>query len=299
MTGHANNGGPRQGPPGRFFILGCQRSGTTLVRLVLECHPLVGCLDEQRAYRALALDEPLPADKLCLGFKVPRWTEVLAEPCFHDEQLGRTVAGVYRGEPLIFLLRDVRDTVASMLRLPANRRQSWLDFWGRRELARQMQSPAFRDRFGREIERLHAGGEAAHLAGALYWKYKTQAYFDYSDHGWPVCPVRYEDLVAAPEHHLRRVLGALDVPWHPGVLDHPQFPHTEVSTDGTTTGKTDPRRPIDARSVGQWRRDFSAEEEAGIRLIVGDLNDQVAGMSFSVQPGQSAMKSGDDGPYQS
>jgi hypothetical protein len=144
-----------------------------------------------------------------------------------------------------------------------------------------MGSAAFRDHFRREIELLHAGGGAAHLAGALYWKYKTQAYFDYRDRGWPVCGVRYEELVTAPEQHLRRVLASLELPWHSGVLCHPQFPHTEVSGDGTTTGKTDPRRPIDARSVGQWRRAFSAEQEAGIAALVGDLNDRVARQSTS------------------
>jgi hypothetical protein len=250
------------------------------MRLVLDCHPLIACFDEQHAYRALALDEPLAADRPCTGFKVPRWTEALAEPAFHDEQLGRTVAGVYRGEPLVFLLRDVRDTVASMLRLPANRRQSWLEYWGRRELARQMRCGAFRDRFDREIALLHAGGNAAHLAGALYWKYKTHAYFDYRDRRWPVCGVRYEDLVTAPEHHLRRVLAALQLPWHGGVLDHPRFPHAEVGGNGTTTGKTDPRRPIDAQSVGQWRRSFSPAEAAAIVAVAGDLNEHVEALPF-------------------
>lgn len=49
-----------------------------------------------------------------VGFKVPKWTEMLGEPAPADPQ----AAGVYQGEPIVFLLRDVRDTVASMSRLP-------------------------------------------------------------------------------------------------------------------------------------------------------------------------------------
>jgi Sulfotransferase family len=37
----------------RFFILGCQRTGTTLMRLVLESHPDVFCYDELKSYAVL------------------------------------------------------------------------------------------------------------------------------------------------------------------------------------------------------------------------------------------------------
>jgi hypothetical protein len=268
--------GPALGRPGRFFIVGCQRSGTTLLRLILECHPDVSCLDEQQAYRALVRDEPVPPGKLRLGFKIPRWTEMLAAPSFPDHELGTVVGPVYRGEPLLFMLREVRDTVASMLRLRASRQHSWLDYWGRRELAQKMREPEFRDRFHREIDTVRAGGDALHLVGALYWKYKTRAYLQYRDGGWPVCPVRYESLVASPEEHLRRALACLGLRWNAALLSHPHFPHAEVGADGTTTGKTDPRRPIDTRSVGQWRQVLSGEQEAGILAIAGALNEWVA-----------------------
>jgi hypothetical protein len=46
----------------RFFILGCQRSGTTLLRLILESHPDIFCYDEIKAYAVLqgTASEPLP-----------------------------------------------------------------------------------------------------------------------------------------------------------------------------------------------------------------------------------------------
>ena len=60
----------------RFFILGCQRSGTTLLRLILEVHPDVFCYDELKGYAVLqgAIQEDLPHARL-IGFKIPRWTE--------------------------------------------------------------------------------------------------------------------------------------------------------------------------------------------------------------------------------
>lgn len=38
----------------RFFITGCQRSGTTLLRLILEGHQDIRCFDETRSYGVLA-----------------------------------------------------------------------------------------------------------------------------------------------------------------------------------------------------------------------------------------------------
>jgi len=39
--------------PKLFFILGCQRIGTTLARFILESHSKIFCVDEHRAYSIL------------------------------------------------------------------------------------------------------------------------------------------------------------------------------------------------------------------------------------------------------
>ena len=133
-------------PTGRFFIAGCQRSGTTLMRLILECHPDIFCFDETEAYKAL-LQSPSqqPAGKSLIGFKVPRYTEQFAEPLARDFGLEETAINLYHSDPILFMLRDVRDTVASMMRLKA-RETSWLEFRGRSILAAKIEDPRFRAR---------------------------------------------------------------------------------------------------------------------------------------------------------
>ncbi|HZT83316.1 MAG TPA: hypothetical protein VFA26_24005, partial [Gemmataceae bacterium] len=42
---------------------------------------------------------------------------------------------------------------------------------------------------------------------------------------------------------------------------------------------TDPKRPIGADSVGQWRRLLSSQAEADVLRLAGDLNERVAGLS--------------------
>jgi Sulfotransferase family/Sulfotransferase domain len=260
----------------RFFIVGCQRTGTTLLRLILECHPQVFCLDERSAYQALRRGEcPAPPGKGLVGFKIPRWTEQLAEAECWDQGEDTRATNLYRGEPLVFLLRDIRDTVASMFNLEGDAGKNWLETWGRRSLEGRLQQAPFRERFAGDLAALEASGNAPAETGAFIWKYKTIAYFDYKDRGWPVCPVRYEDLAADPERHLRRILAFLSLPWDPVVLHHQDQPHPEVFEDGKTVGGTDPKQPIVRASVGRWQQLLSAEDVTRIMALAGELNRRV------------------------
>jgi hypothetical protein len=259
----------------RFFIAGCQRSGTTLIRLVLECHPLVYCFDETRAYAALAAGRyPLPRGKRLAGFKIPRWTESLEQDPLVDESMRLQVAGLYRGDPILFLYRDVRDTVASMLKLKVTPDQTWLEAYGRSEFFVRMRS-SLGSRYAQELQTVVDSGQPAHLVAALIWKYKTQCYFDYLERGWPVLLVPYDRLVAAPEPELRYILAFLGLPWDASLLSHHQLSHPEILADGKTIGSSDPHKPISKDSVGQWQHMFQSREVQEMLALTGELNQKM------------------------
>jgi hypothetical protein len=265
----------------RFFIVGCQRTGTTLLRLVLECHPQVTCCDETCSYAALAAgDNSAPSDRRWLGFKIPRWTEQLAEPILEDEGLLESAPRFYCEEPILFMMRDVRDTVASMLRLSAGP-CSWLELYGKKILQSKIGQTAFAERYASELQLLREADDSLAATGALYWKYKTQPYFDYLERGWPVLGIPYEALVFKPEAQLRLVTRFLGVGWNRALLSHPAFPHAEVAPCGHTVGHTDTRRPIDGDSVGQWRTMFSARQVNDIMTIAGDVMERLASINIS------------------
>lgn len=258
-------------PTGRFFIAGCQRSGTTLMRLILECHPDIFCFDETEGYKALMQARSLPPlGKRLVGFKVPRYTEQFGEPLAFDFGLEETAANFYQSDPIIFMLRDVRDTVASMMSLKAGE-APWLEVYGRSILAAKTEEPGFRERFEVEIAQVEKTNNSLAAAGALYWKYKTRAYLDYAERGFPVLNVVYEKLATTPEPVLRRVLGFLRLNWHPALLEHPRFAHREVAPCGRTVGETDPRRSIDRASIGRWKSVLTPEDLDDIWRISGDL----------------------------
>ena len=263
--------------PKRFLIVGSQRTGTTLMRLVLESHTRVSCLDEDDSYLALAdKADRLPVGKTLVGYKIPRWTEQLADS--HLSDFGHEIEAdhFYAGEAILFMLRDVRDTVASMLRLQTGE-GSWLVKWGIPILRDKIgRSDSFRTRFAREIELLAGTTGRQHVWGALYWKYKTMAYFDYLDSGLRVHGVRYEELVTSPEPHLKTVLGYLGLQWEEGVLDHPSHWHTALDPAGFAAGGTDPRKPIHGQSVSTWDQHLTHEDECDVMQIGGDLNDRLS-----------------------
>ena len=261
----------------RFFISGCQRSGTTLLRLVLECHPTVYVHDELASYKALAGRRfDLPPGKDVVGFKVPRWAECLADELAWDDGIAEAAERPWRDEPLVFVYRDVRDTIASMRKLRMTADESWLEFCAKPILRAKFERTPLGLKFAAEWDAVRAAGEPGVLVGALYWKYKNAALFDYLAAGRPVLPLRYEDLVADPEPHLRRVCRFLDVGWDSRLLMHPALEHTEVFHNGTVMGNTDPKRAIDTASVGQWREWLTGDEEEAVMEIAGEMNGRLA-----------------------
>jgi hypothetical protein len=263
--------GPAVTDPTTFYIIGCQRSGTTLMRLVLECHSLIQCCDEKTTYAVIAGRESLARERPIVGFKAPCLTEQFANPSWWDVLVLPEVRNEYCGQKLIFMVRDARDTVASMLRLRVLG-QPWLDVHLMPSLEAKLERDLrFAERYGSSLARLRDARYRALAHAALYWRYKVDALVEYLELRFPVLLVRYEDLVAEPQVELLRVCGFLQVPWESGLLRHAAFTHTDVDDDGRATGDTDPRRPIDSDSVGQWRTSFTADQAQEILDFAGPV----------------------------
>jgi len=258
-----------------FFITGCQRSGTTMMRLVLECHSGISCFDETQSYRVLATGEHEgPAVEGLVGFKIPRLAEQLDQPHAFDLGLENAPQGFYRGQNALFLVRDYRDVVASMLKLKGAK--TWLETWAIPILQNKMASELrFANRWKDEMALCERAGSLP-MFGALYWAYKNDALLRYARRGMPVLPIQYESLVTDPRGELERICRFLGVPFEEALLDHPGHAHGELFASGLTVGNTDPRRRIDAASVGQWKEWLSPEDLRLASAIAGPIESRLA-----------------------
>lgn len=204
---------PHSGPPASarpIFIVGAPRSGTTLLRLILDSHPAISCGEETHFLRELEpivgrhwrMVEPYGFPRaywigrirdLYTGFQADvlagrgkrRWAE--KDPTY--TLLLPFIGELFPDALYVHLLRDGRDVVAS-----ARER------WGWRSGAR-MANGEWRRYV--EAARSLAGGPTA------------ERYHE----------VRYEALVADPEGTLRPLFAFLGEPWDPVVLRFDEQEH--------------------------------------------------------------------------
>ena len=192
-----------------IFVVGCQRSGTTLLRLMLDSHPHISCGPETRFLDDFAKLTEESWDRLGLyGFPKSYWYEKCAEffDSFQTEYAkgrGKTrwadktpryalsldfIDSLFPTSQVVHVVRDGRDVVASHR-----------DRFGYRSAVKAV------EKWPRYIRAARAFGE----------RVPTDRYLE----------VRYEALVSDPETEMRRLLRFLSEPWDPAVLDFEDAPH--------------------------------------------------------------------------
>lgn len=265
----------------RFFIAGCQRSGTTMLRLILESHPSIQCFDEAVGYELLVRESkgescefPVKNGAALLGFKIPRFTEQLTWPEFSDPDYG-AFPSFYKDQKVIHVYRDALDVIASMMRLKTLDGASWIDRYGRSILRTLIQHPTISALYKKKYLALERHGLPVHLVGALYWEIKNQGFFDLLDHNKPAYVIRYESLVGSPKSELLKLIQFLGVSWSYSLLSHPEHPHAELDENGIAIGETNPHRSIDTQSIGGHRHLMTEQQIQEVRYYVEDFSKKI------------------------
>ena len=253
---------------GPIFVGGAGRSGTTLMRVMLDAHPRICCGPELKVlpsiaewYQTLTRNfagvmqsyHNQPADlqryfrtfieSLVDNFRrasgKPRWAEKTPHNILFLIPLGE----IFPDARFIHLVRDGRDVAASLVTM------NWINPLTGRKWD-YVQNIANAARYWREVVSL-ARQQAEHpvVAGR-------------------VLEVRYEALVADPAGTMRQVLDFLGEPWDDAVLSY----HTKERSHEPREASTEQAlQPISSRSIGRWQTELTRLDRAAFKAEAGEL----------------------------
>jgi len=192
-----------------IFVVGCQRSGTTMLRLMLDSHPRISCGPETRFLadleRVVDTDWPRLSQ---YGYSQEEWLERIREffggiQADYARSRGKErwadktpryalnipfLLRVFPDAQIVHVIRDGRDVVVS--------HRKRFGYWS--SVKSTLKWPKY-------IKVARGVGETL----------RTDQYHE----------VRYEDLVGKPEETMRSLLEFLGEPWDPQVLEFASKEH--------------------------------------------------------------------------
>lgn len=247
-----------------IFIIGSPRSGTTLLRLILDSHPNISCGPETHFLSEFSKIVNSRWQQIePFGFEKAYWNQKIAS--FFDsfqteyaEKRGKKrwaektpkyttmldfINELFPDSQMIHIIRDGRDVVTS-----------------------------HRDRWGYQVAMRSINDWKTYvtMANEFGKKVPSDRYFE----------LRYENLVTAPEETLRPLFDYLQEPWNPIVLKHNEVEHDmREAPTSTTTDKS--RRTVSAKSaiyssrVGAGKGELDPVLKAIFYFRAGKLMDEL------------------------
>lgn len=288
---------PEPGQPPAPFIVGAPRSGTTLLRLMLDAHPALAIPPETyfipraaKQYRQVRKQKGSAEAResfyeAVVGHK--RW------PDFHMD------ADAFRRRLDEEAPDNLGDAVRVFYRLYSEKagKPQWGDktpFYVREMALIQRVLPEARFihivRDGRavalSIKDLWFGPETIEDA-ADFWTARISEARKQAPQLRHYMEVRYEDIVRDREPHLRRICEFLDLPWDERVLNYhehvderiaAELPPEEIAPDGRVVS-TEERlaimervsRPPDPTRIDRWKTDMPEDERGRFEAVAGSL----------------------------
>ena len=260
-----------------FFIVGAQRSGTTLLRLMLAAHPRIAIPPESHYIPDLLHFEAR------VGRLESRRDEVAEMLVTHDRLVDFELGAAF-----------IRDTVRSLT--PLTTRTITEALFG--EYARRQGKPRWADKTPRycgfvpglrtvfpEARFIHvvrdgrdtalsswkaAFGPRTWVGAAYKWREAIRSFREGARQvpADTILEVRYEALLAEPEAELKRVCAFIGEAFDPAMLRYAEqadrmVPAWEKSWHARLAG------PVDRSNAGKWRTQLAPEQIALLQAIAG------------------------------
>ena len=273
------------------IVVGCQRSGTTLIGQMMGAPRHALLLDEtdvvhldasggfETWYPRMANNEPKAVQMFQDVFATAK-----QKYCIPNQRIVQSKGGVFTlasgitqlvlkapnmtycfdsitdlGVPvaIIFALRDPRAVIASMIRL------KHIDFVGNQlELIRR--HPLLVSEYRSDIMKMEDEHQPLHVKSALLWKIKSSLHTRFIELRLPTVLCKYEALVRSKRATCKLIAGQIGIPFDRMMLLH------ETVYQGVAQGKTARNRAVDAESIDKWKASISDIEEQQILATIGE-----------------------------
>lgn len=241
---------PARAAPGPIFVVGSMRSGSTLLRLILDSHPNIAIGPESGFMGAVLATKEIPGWKFGKGwYERFGWSEEEL-----DERLREFYDGIFR-------------RYAS-----GQGKQRWGDKTPFHTAHMKATARVFPDSVFVGIVR-HPGAVAASLRKKFHYTFADAlAYWSVTNRdmlragaelGDRFVLCRYEDVVLEGEPTLRGLLGFLGEPWSPDVLEHHRV-QREKGAPRLSDGGTITREPIDSARALRWVDSTTSEDRSAL-----------------------------------
>ena len=261
------------------FIVGCQRTGTTMVGNILGSHPNAYLIDEPNGvYKWL---EATFSDQdgnvtntlfkqCCLearnNYQDPN------SKCNEDGVISESISHLILKTPnltycaediakyfpkanCIFTYRDIRDVVVSMSKL------NWLSMV-QNQLKLMQKYPKILSKYESEIIALNQADIKPHQARAYIAKIKTGLRDTFNRPDIQKIELQYEDITQHPEESSKKLLESLNL-----ITEKQQSSHID-SMKGWGPGLNYRRSKINTLSIGQWQQFLTNDQENDIWKII-------------------------------
>lgn len=272
------------------FIVGANRSGTTLLRLMLGAHPAIAIPDELMYFRPLMAGvDPsewrLEPSKDAYRVFVREWLDREGQSL-----VGFSVADVEALAERILNdpVRDLRQPYTTALTIWAESQGA--SRWGEKTPLNLFYADVLIDMFP-EAQFIHVirdprSGVQSMLKmggfghGPVWCALNRRRYvIEGEAHLIRSVPrkqrvtVRYEDLVTAPEREMSRLLEFLDEPFDPAVLSFHRGAEALMTDEAASGFNALATRPIAATRAEAWRCELSPGTQARIDAVSGEVLD--------------------------
>ena len=243
-----------------IIITGCQRSGTTLLHLILDSHPEIRGVDEMEFRNEHLLNYLTHADyHPFVSLKLPTFS--------HDINGLKKIPKT----KVLWCIRDYRDVISSMIKLQLNfngTASSWAihPYGGGREIksCEKVLENRMDDELIDLLRSYHQmittppdsawSNEKVVFVAALCWRLKQEVLKLYDIYQIEYSMVFYEKLLQNPKEEIEKILSYLNIQWNENVLNHHKI-HS-----GFSVGNTDNAKPIDKSNIGKWKETLQPED---------------------------------------